>query len=135
MATSGRTVLRTMGEVGGSGPPQLPLWPLLNPRCLLAWGSLLGRVVPTPGVSKAGLDWIYLQEVTNHVLTVHPEQGPRVAGRWEAACSVNPVRTGEQVHREAQTLLLGLTKSFVRVKAGGGGQGAGSRMNFLANPI
>lgn len=56
MATSGHTVLRTMGEVGGSGPLQLPLWPLLNPRCLLAWGSLLGRVVPTPGVSKAGLD-------------------------------------------------------------------------------
>ena len=59
MATSGSAVLHALGEVGGSGPPQLPVWPPSNPGCPLAWGSPLVRVIPTPGVSR--LAWIYLQ--------------------------------------------------------------------------
>ena len=49
MATSGSAVLHALGEVGGSGPPQLPVWPPSNPGCPLAWGSPLVRVIPTPG--------------------------------------------------------------------------------------
>lgn len=129
MATSGSAMLRALGEVGGSGPPQLPLWPLSNPGCPLAWGSPLVRVIRTLGVSR--LAWIYLQKVANQVLTLHPEWGPRAAGKWEGAYSVIQVRTGEQVHREAQTLLFGLAKNFIQVKAGQGG----TQMNILANPL
>ena len=81
-------------------------------------GKPFGQSHPTPGVSR--LAWIYLQKVANQALTLHPEWGPRAAGKWEAACSVIRVRTGEQVHREAQTLLFGLAKNFIQVKDGQG---------------
>lgn len=65
--------------------------------------------------------------MAHHALTLHPERGPQAAGKREAACSAIRVRIGERVHREAQTLLFGLAKNFIQVKAGRGGGGAPER--------